>query len=94
MSKRKKEENSEATNQALSNNTKSQLSVQCLEQEHQSQFNKIRMIESFQPQTQQSTASTLKSHTPAFDNIELRNHNEETLIAEVQSLPSDLIGVN
>ena len=56
-----------------------------------SQFNKIRMIESFQPQvqTQQSTASTLKSHTPALDNIELRNHNEETLIAEVQSLPSD-----
>jgi hypothetical protein len=56
-----------------------------------SQFNKIRMIESFQVQPQSSTASTIKSHTPAFDNIELRYHDEETLIAEVQSLPSDTI---
>ena len=53
-----------------------------------SQFNKIRMIESFQPPTQTEQA-TPKSHIPALENIELGNHDEETLIAEVQSLPSE-----
>ena len=53
-----------------------------------SQFNKIRMIEGFQPTTQTEEA-TPKSHIPAIENIELGNHDEETLIAEVQTLPSD-----
>ena len=53
-----------------------------------SQFNKIRMIESFQPTTQTEQA-TPKSHIPALENIELGCYDEETLIAEVQSLPSE-----
>ena len=45
---------------------------------------------SFQPTTSRQTEqATPKSHIPAIGNIELGNHDEETLIAEVQSLPSD-----
>ena len=55
-----------------------------------SQFNKIRMIEGFQQASgEQSTEAVQRSHVPAIENIVIGNHDEQTLLAEVQALPSE-----
>ena len=52
-----------------------------------SQFNKLRMIDGFEQEDdkkEQLKDASTKSHIPSVENIEIGNHDEETLIAEVQ----------
>ena len=55
-----------------------------------SQFNKLRMIEGFEQddKKEQIKDASTKSHIASVENIEIGNHDEETLIAEVQLLPN------